>query len=35
MSCITLEPSILAKGAIVALPQLQAAKTLQVLLRTR
>jgi hypothetical protein len=35
MSCITLEPSILAQGAIVALPQPQTAQTLQVLLRTR
>jgi hypothetical protein len=35
MSCITLEPSILAQGAIVALPQPQTAQTLQVLFRTR
>ena len=35
MSCITLEPSILAQGAIVALPQPQTAQIFQVNLLTR
>jgi hypothetical protein len=35
MSCITLEPSILAQGAIAALPQPQTAQALQALFGTR